>query len=548
MLRRWIRWVLFICAALLGIGAAGVGLLSYLYLSTFTPHYVSVTGCVRDASGHLLPGVEIRAVPLPIWIPIQEDPVDPVDKREITAFTRTDGWYRLEGVAAAWAGGKDAAGCQEYDLTAHAPDYAPGLIRVRPKRGGLRNVDFVLEKKSSLAGRAVDTRGCPAAGRSIKLVYRDPQSTDLGIQQNRLPPAGTTDGQGHFQFDQIPPGTYFLEIEAFPGQSLGITQRPLCDPLRVKTGEKIENLVFPVEAAEDRGSLAGQVVEASSGLPLERFSYKIPSVELAGPGSAVHGLIRADGTFQPVYPHTELSGTHGRIALESISSGAATLEISAEGYAREKVRVNIQSGRISEVTIPLDPESVLYGPVTMNNKPCAYGYVFLHRDGDPPDLETYTQTDVNGYYEFKGLKQGSYTLRITVWLKEEAPHSAQLTERFKVGVETGQRIRKNIDFTRNATLRGSFTAPDPNLSWRVEVLDASPPALGMPERERGRAIAWKVEFSGNYSFENLAPGTYEVTASCNRAAKSGGWIPVMKKTRTVSIGNGETAVLDFVFP
>lgn len=77
-------------------------------------------------------------------------------------------------VAAAWVGGKDAVGCQEYDLTAHAPDYAPGLIRVRPKRGGLRNVDFVLEKKSSLAGRAVDTRGRPAAKRSIKLVYQNP--------------------------------------------------------------------------------------------------------------------------------------------------------------------------------------------------------------------------------------------------------------------------------------------------------------------------------------------------------------------------------------
>lgn len=222
----------------------------------------------------------------------------------------------------------------------------------------------------------------------------------MGIQQNLLPPAGTTDGQGNFRFDLIPPGTFFLEIEAFPGQNLGITQRPLCDPLRVKPGEKLENLVFPVEAAEDRGSLAGQVVDASSGLPLERFSYKIPTVELSGPGSAVHGLIHADETLPPVSPYSEISGTHGAIFLERISAGAATLEISAE----------------------------------------------------------------EGYFEFKGLKQGSYTLRITVWLKEEAPHSAQLTERFKVGVETGPRIRKNIDFTRNAALRGSFTAPDPNLS------------------------------------------------------------------------------------
>jgi len=547
MIGRWIRWLLFVSGAILGILAAGTGFLAYLFLDTFSPHYVSVTGRVNNTAGKPVAGVEVCAVPLPVWIPIREDPVDPVDKREITAVTRADGWYRLERVAAAWVGGKDAAGGQEYDLTIRAPGYAPARIRVRPKRPGLWGADFTLEKKSSLAGRAVDTRGRPASGRSIQLVFKDPPPTELGVQQNVLPPAGKTDEQGNFRFEPVPPGIYFLEIEAFPGQNLWITQRPQCAPLQIKPGGNLENQVFTVESAEDRGGLAGRIIAASSGRPVESFSYKIPTVELTGPGSAVHGLIRTGESWQPVYPHTEISGTGGAIAIERISAGTAVLEITSEGFAREKVQVPIQGGQISEVTIPLEPEGILCGSAMMNNKPCGYGYVFLRREGDPPEGEAYTQTDGNGYYEFKRLKPGSYALRITVWLKE-LPHSAQLTERYSVRMGPGEKIRKDIDFTRNSTLRGAFSAPDPNLSWRVEVRDTSPPIMGIPEQERYRAVAWKVELSGNYSLENLAPGTYEVTASCNRAAKSSGWIPVMKKTRILTLENGETAVLDFVFP
>jgi hypothetical protein len=154
------------------------------------------------------------------------------------------------------------------------------------------------------------------------------------------------------------------------------------------------------------------------------------------------------------------------------------------------------------------------------------------------------------HYVFRGLKEGDYVVMAPIPFEIAGVNkgTVQLNGRTRATVEPGKDIRAEIDFKENAGIRGVFQYPDKNLSWRIILLDGADKSCGSSSSEitQARALGWKLERSGFYEINYLPPGTYTIIG---RTCKKGeNWIPVEEKKKTVTVGEGEVAVVDFNFP
>jgi hypothetical protein len=154
------------------------------------------------------------------------------------------------------------------------------------------------------------------------------------------------------------------------------------------------------------------------------------------------------------------------------------------------------------------------------------------------------------HYVFRGLKEGDYVVMAPIPFEIAGVNRAtvQLNGRTRVTVEPGKDIRAEIDFKENAGIRGVFQCPNKNLSWRIILLDGADKSCGSSSSEitQAHALGWKLERSGFYEINYLSPGTYTIIG---RICKKGeNWIPVKEKKKTITVSDGEVAVVDFNFP
>lgn len=544
------------------VGALGVILLLALFLSR--AGRVTASGRVTSHAGQPLVGLSVRAIPQPFSVPWSDNLIDPRDPREHSVVADHDGCYRLKRLSArpyrATAFGGDSplgrllatllrrripSFPQQYELVVDAKGFAIQKILIAIDQGDLQGLDFVLEPGVVIAGRVRDTTGRPLAGRSLWLVPEGQASAQPGQRKNVVPDIPATDTNGGFRLERVPLGTYRLKLAVYPDRGWEVSQSACSGLLRIAADEPNLPRDFRFEAPEDRGRIAARVVEAGSGAPVGSFSFRVLGVDSSGGGSPIPGYVTVNREHLPLTPTREATGREGAFRIDDISPGTATLEITAEGYAREKPRILVNRGQTTEITLALQREGILQGLTTRNGKPCGHGYVNLRRVGEPPEAGVDAYTDAQGCYEYRGLPTGEYLLRTTVWLREDSPFSAQVTEVIRAPVEAGRTSRHDFEFARGATLQGQFHASNRKLRWFVLVEDASPEAAALAPQDRVRGSAWKIERSGRYSIEGLAPGRYTVTAKCLRHDEPGA--PVAQRSETISLKDGETATLDFKF-
>lgn len=149
------------------IALAVIGVLGYFFLALAFPERMSVTGRVTDIRGQPIRGVEVRAVPLPVYTPYLDHSMEPKDKEHI-AVTDENGRYRFKGLVAS-GGVKEGMWVQEYDIVANADGYAPKKIRVRNDFETHEDVitltDFVLEEEAAddkVDGKVLGLLGRPS--------------------------------------------------------------------------------------------------------------------------------------------------------------------------------------------------------------------------------------------------------------------------------------------------------------------------------------------------------------------------------------------------
>jgi hypothetical protein len=275
-----------------------------------------------------------------------------------------------------------------------------------------------------------------------------------------------------------------------------------------------------VEAREDRGDLAGTVLDASSGAPVPKFFVAVTDIESPSEPHPRHGdVIVEEGknTFQ----------------IRAISPGAATVYFSAPGYASTETHVNVESGKSGAVSALLSPEGAIEGTVTLNGAPCS-GRVSMRLADRRPMLEPWggnpsfpapargADADAEGTFTVRGLSSGDYLVRADA-LAASGPPSLILHGWSKASVVAGRVTRVDLGLEGAATLRGNFTFPDGyKYTWLRVYEGALSTRLPLEDefREWGliRATADFAGKSGPFEVPNLAPGTYTVVGLCSGAA------------------------------
>ncbi len=548
---------------------------------------VSITGRVTNTRGEPVEGVELTAK----YGPKAMGETSRKGTVMIKTVSGEDGRYRLGGVhpttfrqASYYLTNGDVPQAPEWEgwmvaVHAHAIGYVPTVIHIPPitedlvrnttstmgqftnlqrrmgmdmddeftspdevilpaSRGNdITNVNFVLERETVVVGRVVDTRGNILPQLRVHIISTDPPAgrpIPLAIEKIK-PDWVETDDNGQFLFEAVPSGIYNFEVQAKGGRE--IARNP---PLRVNPGEFIESIEVIVGSTENRGSIAGLVLDATTRQPIKDLFIQVAHVESSDELPPLHGHLEIDDSQQ------------GAFLIEDISPGTATLWVSADGRGLQEVQVEVASGQTRNITVYLTAAAVLEGYVTLNGNPAQNASV------SPWSVETQrnaikqggsqnsAQTNKEGYYKIQGLKKGTYLVKFAVRLPD-LPNSAQAFDQAEIELKAGRSTILDFDFGGSATVRGSFSHPDIELSWYVAVLtgdDAYPD--GPAHSGQKVASAWKVEDSGYYEIGNLPPGTYTVIGTCREKSDTG-FVAVAEQSKTVTLGEGETAEVDFNF-
>ncbi len=134
------------------IGLAVILIAGWFILALVFPNRMNVTGRVTDKAGKPMMGVEVRAVPLPIYDGYSEAGTMEAQGKEHTAFTDEDGRFRFKRIIAS-GGVKEGMWLQEYDIQVEAEGYKFQTIRLRNNCDRHQDVinlaDVTLEKEES---------------------------------------------------------------------------------------------------------------------------------------------------------------------------------------------------------------------------------------------------------------------------------------------------------------------------------------------------------------------------------------------------------------
>lgn len=161
------RLILNSIAVVTFVGIGIVGLLviviaGWFFLALVFPNRMNVTGRVTDVGGKPIKGVEVRAVPLPIYDAYSEAGTMETQGKKHTAFTDDDGRFQFKRIIAS-GGVKEGMRLQEYNIYVEAEGYRPQIIRLRNDCDRHKDVimlgDLILEEKD-----AVEKEGSKLAG------------------------------------------------------------------------------------------------------------------------------------------------------------------------------------------------------------------------------------------------------------------------------------------------------------------------------------------------------------------------------------------------
>jgi protocatechuate 3,4-dioxygenase beta subunit len=391
---------------------------------------------------------------------------------------------------------------------------------VRPefRDGALTLPDVVLLRASTLSGVVLRSGGGALGGAKIKA---DPTADSI-IRPFVPAPCeaewSATDANGRFHLAEVAPGpTRFLVQTEVAGICVALEP-----PLEVLPGEDQTDLVVTV-ADPHVGQIAVTVIDAITGESVKAFD-----VEVANSGGS-----------------TIEHGEGGRFILEGVPAGRARVQVRAAGYAPAQHEVVVRAADTVQTRSPLLRAGIVEGSARLQGEPVQGTLNVFAEDGSERQLH---HGWLDGRFRVADL-EGGVAHRFVLLADLPGKVTSQVVEAKRVVPVGGETMTLDFDLWLPASsIEGSVDYPAGALLWRVHVLAGGDPPPTDPDRSprlcaisRGRAEDSKFVLP-------VPPGEYTVLASTMSKDASGQMVVEGLRTESVSVGAGEAAKVDFLFP
>ncbi|PIU47906.1 MAG: hypothetical protein COS94_04960 [Candidatus Hydrogenedentes bacterium CG07_land_8_20_14_0_80_42_17] len=346
----------------------------------------------------------------------------------VTKMNATDaqGHYRIEALLAG-----------NYAVSVTAQGYVtPSSQNATAVNGQITPVNFVLQKLGSLSGNVQSTTGSAISGATIMI-------------SGAITKTATSDGSGHFNFDELPPGVYSISTTA--------------NGYALQSGSK---------DVPEGGQATVTIVMQAVG--------KITGVVSSSTGGGVGGAIVSAGSYS-----TTTAG-NGSYTLENIPHGNYTVTASAPGYT---------GGSPVNVTVSATNATANF---TLNPQPCGINVtanVSASFSLSGPSGGSATGTS----HDFYPLPPGSYSIT--------AFANGYQSQTQSVGISPGQHPTINFNLQPNqgkgtirVTVRKINKKGDEVCAQNTYVQVSGPVTAGH-----------NTNFSGVATFSDLPLGSYSVS-------------------------------------
>lgn len=204
--------------------------------------------------------------------------------------------------------------------------FEPAEINNQPAAVTLTfQIDFSLPILPSVfAGKVVDAATGNGVEASVTITYKE------GELEFEEPPTATTrtDPDGSFVFEDVPPGTYDVQLDIDRYQGFSTT----VDLVPGKTSE----VDYKVQAKQE--NLVGRVREAGTRTPLAGIEVQLLSQESGE---------KLRETF---------TDAEGRFGFRGVDPGRVTVRLAGEGYLTSASGVEVAAGEITEATFFIEKE------------------------------------------------------------------------------------------------------------------------------------------------------------------------------------------------
>ncbi len=410
----------------------------------------------------LVPGAEI----LGVVVDPDQEPVEGAlvrfdeDDTERTATTDAAGGFTLTGLPH-----------EQVDLTVEAEGYPLFAFRgARPATG--EPILIQLARGASLSGRVLTAAGSAAVGARVHLepeIRTRMRGRIFSSEDTR----SRTDGDGRFVFEHLFPGTWTVEASA--GAEAART-----DPLELISGSE-RTIELHLHAQEQ----LTVIVTASSGRPVANARVRLEP---------------KDATRSSEFNTTDGSGR----AQFEVRAGPASLTVEHHEHPDESREIVVEPG-ITELAVQLQPGGEIKGTVRSASGAPISATVEAHAEESTNfdvSIRTYvhppntTVADGNGSFRLTGLETGRYLLvaRAAGYAESGTEEPIEVEDRSVAGVQ--------IVLESGVSLRGVVTGLRP--------ADLAQVTITATRQAQWQSVTPDPE--GNFTIENLAPGTWQVVA------------------------------------
>jgi 5-hydroxyisourate hydrolase-like protein (transthyretin family) len=459
--------------------------------------------------------------------------------------TDENGRFRFTGMAAG-----------RYSISAMAPGYfSPGASAM--DRGGqalnvaegenIDNISLELRGGGVIAGTVTDSRGRPAVEEMVKLSKLSKDGKPQGSQFYTMNfEMYRTDDRGAYRIFGVPEGRYLVSVGLNQMErEIGVTSYRVFYPRAYYPGVDSETEAKVVEVSEGSEAtdvdiklpepkqtceISGQVVDADTGQPVAGVEVVIGSLTPDGKPS---GSWTGNGTQSGANGEYRLTGSFpGRYALfvrpdasSAPTARGARNEAAADGFISEPVILNVEDD-VAGVQIKVRQGASISGVAVIEgtNDPkilSKLSQVNLYTSVMVGNRNSFTMAsggrgriNSDGGFRVRGLQAGKVFFSVSVSPNAHSLVLARIehngtTMREGIEIEAGQHLNgvRLVLAYGTLKLRGELkivggAAPD-GLRFRVS-------AQRVDQTPQGQNA--DVDARGQFLFENLLPGEYEVRA------------------------------------